>query len=116
MILHQDIQSTGTHDSVEDARTALQLFEKHCQLEAEGKWEQTLEEVYVQGGKMVKEKKYQHCSGNFPNAFGLQGWKVAGGTVPVSPRMDPPPLMPFSVRAPPEEIALSIDRIVLGNP
>lgn len=53
LVLDQDIQSSGYHDSIEDARTALQLYEKYCQLQAEGKWEQTLENVYVQGDKYV---------------------------------------------------------------
>ena len=53
IVLNQDIQSTGSHDSIEDARTALQLYEKHSQLEAEGQWEKTLEDIYVQGGKLV---------------------------------------------------------------
>ncbi|GAA5890653.1 hypothetical protein JCM5296_004329 [Sporobolomyces johnsonii] len=47
-VLHSAIQS-DTHDSIEDARTALQLYEHHNRLEAEGTWEETLEEVYQQG-------------------------------------------------------------------
>ena len=54
VVLHQDIQSSGSHDSIEDARTALQLYEKHSQLEAEGTWENTLEEIYREGGKLVR--------------------------------------------------------------
>ncbi|GAA6005194.1 hypothetical protein JCM11491_002615 [Sporobolomyces phaffii] len=47
-VLHSAIQA-DTHDSIEDARTALQLYEEHNRLEAEGSWEDTLEEVYAQG-------------------------------------------------------------------
>lgn len=53
VVLHQDIQSSGSHDSVEDARTALQLYEKYNQLEAQGDWESTLEDIYREGGKLV---------------------------------------------------------------
>lgn len=59
VVLHQDIQSSGSHDSIEDARTALQLYEKHCQLEAEGTWENTLEEIYREGGKLVSAVTFQ---------------------------------------------------------
>ncbi|GAA5946166.1 hypothetical protein JCM3765_000141 [Sporobolomyces pararoseus] len=47
-VLHSAIQA-DTHDSIEDARTALQLYEEYNRLEAEGIWEDTLEEVYAQG-------------------------------------------------------------------
>ncbi|SCV74095.1 BQ2448_6527 [Microbotryum intermedium] len=47
-VLKLDIQS-DTHDSIEDARTALQLYEEYYRLEAEGTWEEVLEEVYRDG-------------------------------------------------------------------
>ncbi|GAA5855893.1 hypothetical protein JCM8547_000402 [Rhodosporidiobolus lusitaniae] len=47
-VLHLGIQA-DTHDSIEDARTALQLYEHYQKLEAEGTWEETLEEVYREG-------------------------------------------------------------------
>ncbi|GAA5868955.1 hypothetical protein JCM16303_000318 [Sporobolomyces ruberrimus] len=47
-VLHSAIQA-DTHDSIEDARTALQLYEEYNRLEVEGSWEDTLEEVYAQG-------------------------------------------------------------------
>ncbi|GJN87292.1 hypothetical protein Rhopal_000240-T1 [Rhodotorula paludigena] len=47
-VLHSAIQA-DTHDSIEDARTALQLYEHYQRLEAEGTWEETLEEVYREG-------------------------------------------------------------------
>ena len=51
-VLHSAIQ-TDTHDSIEDARTALQLFEEHNRLEAEGSWEDVFEEVYREGKQTV---------------------------------------------------------------
>ncbi|GAA6000190.1 hypothetical protein JCM10207_007897 [Rhodosporidiobolus poonsookiae] len=47
-VLKSTIQA-DTHDSIEDARTALQLYEHYQKLEAEGTWEETLEEVYREG-------------------------------------------------------------------
>ncbi|KAK4703268.1 PAB-dependent poly(A)-specific ribonuclease subunit 2, partial [Phenoliferia sp. Uapishka_3] len=47
-VLHSAIQA-DTHDSIEDARTALQLYEEHNRLEAQGAWEDCLEEVYHEG-------------------------------------------------------------------
>ncbi|BGO90283.1 hypothetical protein NBRC10512_004804 [Rhodotorula toruloides] len=47
-VLHSNIQA-DTHDSIEDARTALQLYEHYQRLEAEGTWEEALEEVYREG-------------------------------------------------------------------
>lgn len=55
VVLKQDIQSSGSHDSIEDARTALQLYEKYSQLEVEGKWDLTLDQIYAEGGKLVSE-------------------------------------------------------------
>lgn len=53
-VLHAAIQ-TDTHDSIEDARTALQLYEEHNRLEAEGSWEDVLEEVYREGRQTVSD-------------------------------------------------------------
>lgn len=52
-VLHSAIQA-DTHDSIEDARTALQLYEEHNRLEAEGSWEDVLEEVYREGKQTVR--------------------------------------------------------------
>lgn len=38
-----------THDSVEDARAALQLYHRYQQLEAENRVQQSLEEMYKVG-------------------------------------------------------------------
>ena len=35
-----------THDSIEDARTALALYDKYKQLKAEGLFEKTLQQLY----------------------------------------------------------------------
>lgn len=58
LILKHDIQNTGMHDSIEDARTALQLYDIYRQMKNEGAWEEELENVYRKGKEM--------------------GWKVAG--------------------------------------
>jgi PAB-dependent poly(A)-specific ribonuclease subunit 2 len=51
-VLHSTIQE-DTHDSIEDARTALQLYEENNRLEAEGSWDEVLEEVYREGKRTV---------------------------------------------------------------
>lgn len=47
-VLGIDIQR-DMHDSVEDARTALQLYHRHLELVAAGTWETTLDEIYDVG-------------------------------------------------------------------
>lgn len=53
VVLHHDIQNAGMHDSIEDARTALQLYEVYSKLLNEGRWEDELEEIYREGRDMV---------------------------------------------------------------
>ena len=45
------IQSV-THDSIEDARTALALYQKYCQLQSSGNFKEELEALYQVGKKM----------------------------------------------------------------
>ncbi|KAH9457495.1 hypothetical protein Pst134EA_021369 [Puccinia striiformis f. sp. tritici] len=52
LILRHDIQNAGTHDSIEDARTALQLYDIYRQLNNEGVWKDELENVYRKGKEM----------------------------------------------------------------
>ncbi|CAD6575124.1 MAG: poly(A)-specific ribonuclease [Cyphobasidiales sp. Tagirdzhanova-0007] len=90
VVLQQDIQSTGTHDSIEDARTALQLYEKHSQLEAEGEWEHLLEDIYIKGGRL--------------------SWKVPGSEkAPASPAMGTMQTLPTQVRPIQEGLAAAFD-------
>jgi PAB-dependent poly(A)-specific ribonuclease subunit 2 len=53
LVLQQDIQSSGTHDSIEDARTALQLYEQYQRMDIEGIFEEELEDIYREGKKLV---------------------------------------------------------------
>jgi PAB-dependent poly(A)-specific ribonuclease subunit 2 len=52
VMLKVDIQS-GSHDSIVDARTALQLFEEYQRLEAEGRWDDELDDIYREGRRLV---------------------------------------------------------------
>ena len=52
--MRHDIQNAGTHDSIKDARTALQLYNIYCQLNNEGVWKDELESVYGKGNEMVR--------------------------------------------------------------
>ncbi|CAL1703566.1 unnamed protein product [Somion occarium] len=47
-ILKENIQ-TDTHDSIEDALTALRLYKAHLQFESEGIFDKKLEELYKEG-------------------------------------------------------------------
>ncbi|KAI8642360.1 ubiquitin carboxyl-terminal hydrolase-domain-containing protein, partial [Parasitella parasitica] len=49
-LLHQDIQSE-THDSIEDARTALILYKKYLEYKENGTFGQVLEQIYEAGHK-----------------------------------------------------------------
>ncbi|CAG8494661.1 13748_t:CDS:10 [Funneliformis mosseae] len=49
-LLNQDIQ-TDTHDSIEDARTALAIYKKYLQFKSEGIFEEVLEDIYSEGRK-----------------------------------------------------------------
>ncbi|KAI7828196.1 ubiquitin carboxyl-terminal hydrolase-domain-containing protein, partial [Gamsiella multidivaricata] len=49
-LLHQDIQSE-THNSIEDARTALALYKKYLQLRENGLFQEVLEDIYNEGRK-----------------------------------------------------------------
>ena len=44
---------TETHDSIEDALTALKLYKVHLQFEAEGNFDQQLEDIYKEGRQYV---------------------------------------------------------------
>ena len=83
-VLHSAIQA-DTHDSIEDARTALQLYEEYNRLEAEGSWEDVLEEVYTQGKQTVSHNFSRSKLTLSPrSSFSLpQNFKV--------PTPDPPP-------------------------
>ncbi|CAE6448890.1 unnamed protein product [Rhizoctonia solani] len=50
-LLRQTIQ-IDTHNSIEDARAALLLYNLHVQLDTEGQFEDTLDEIYREGRKL----------------------------------------------------------------
>ncbi|EPQ58579.1 hypothetical protein GLOTRDRAFT_35919 [Gloeophyllum trabeum ATCC 11539] len=52
-VLQENIQ-TETHDSIEDARTALRLYKAYHRFEEEGTFDQKLEELYREGKKHVR--------------------------------------------------------------
>ena len=47
-LLKKDIQ-TETHDSIEDANIALELYDKYCELKEKGTLKQTLIDMYKWG-------------------------------------------------------------------
>ncbi|CAG8580781.1 604_t:CDS:10 [Cetraspora pellucida] len=60
-LLRQDIQ-TETHDSIEDARTALAIYKKYLQFKSEGIFEEVLEDIYNEG----KKYNWKPIPGAFP--------------------------------------------------
>ena len=51
-ILKEHIQ-TDNHDSIEDSRSALNLYYAYQELESEGTFDQKLEEIYKEGRQYV---------------------------------------------------------------
>ena len=51
-VLHEYIQ-TDTHDSIEDARSALKLYKAFQDFEEQGIFDEKLDEVYREGPKHV---------------------------------------------------------------
>ncbi|KAF9380588.1 poly(A)-specific ribonuclease [Podila verticillata] len=60
-LLHQDIQSE-THNSIEDARTALALYKKYLELTEQGIFQEVLEDIYNEGRK----NNWKPIPGQFP--------------------------------------------------
>ncbi|KAG0202360.1 poly(A)-specific ribonuclease [Mortierella sp. GBA30] len=60
-LLHQDIQSE-THNSIEDARTALALYKKYLELKKNGLFQDVLEDIYNEGRKT----NWKPIPGQFP--------------------------------------------------
>jgi hypothetical protein len=52
IVLKEQIQQ-DTHDSIEDARSALKLWQAFLKFEEDGVWDQKLEELYREGKKVV---------------------------------------------------------------
>jgi PAB-dependent poly(A)-specific ribonuclease subunit 2 len=52
-VLGEHIQ-TGTHDSIEDARSALRLYKAYQEFEEQGIFDQKLEEIYKEGKLVVR--------------------------------------------------------------
>ncbi|KAH8925754.1 hypothetical protein BT69DRAFT_1239751 [Atractiella rhizophila] len=67
-MLDQTIQSEGIHDSIEDARTALKLYEHYQNAikmnDEESSWEEIMEGIYNEGKRLV-------CSASFCEPFQL---------------------------------------------
>ncbi|KAI8997062.1 ubiquitin carboxyl-terminal hydrolase-domain-containing protein [Pilobolus umbonatus] len=80
-LLHQEIQSE-THDSIEDARTALVLYKKYLEYKENNTFGQILEEVYEAGHKSnwlkgLKDVLVRTQNGlrlDNPNSPSISGW------------------------------------------
>jgi PAB-dependent poly(A)-specific ribonuclease subunit 2 len=69
LLLREDIQGGDAHDSVEDARTALHLWRKYEDVQANGRMEEMLEWIYKRG----REVGYRA-----PNSFGTMQQQQGG--------------------------------------
>ena len=58
-VLKENIQ-TDTHDSIEDALTALRLYNAFLEYEHEDLFDEKLEELYKEGKQYVSVLMYQH--------------------------------------------------------
>lgn len=59
-LLHQNIQ-TDTHDSIEDARSALMLYTAYQDFDAQGILDEKLDELYREGRKNVGPHSHRSC-------------------------------------------------------
>ncbi len=65
-VLKEDIQ-TETHDSIEDALSALKLYKAYQEFESKGVFDQKLEEIYKEGKQYV-------CLSSIPRYQVLTGY------------------------------------------
>lgn len=77
-VLGENIQ-TDTHDSIEDARSALNLYKAYHEFEEQGIFDQKLEELYKEGRQYVSDHPKYICSHfDRDNALELQTTASAG--------------------------------------
>lgn len=62
-VLHEHIQ-TDTHDSIEDAHSALDLYKAYNELEKQGLFDQKLEKLYAEGRLYVRIPCYTFVGEN----------------------------------------------------
>ncbi|KAG0230876.1 poly(A)-specific ribonuclease [Mortierella sp. GBA43] len=72
-LLHQDIQSE-THNSIEDARTALALYKKYLELKENGLFQEVLEDIYNEG----RRTNWKPIPGQFPAPWPRAGTPSSG--------------------------------------
>lgn len=58
-VLHAQIQ-TDMHDSIEDARSALELYNTYKELKSQGLFGKQLEDIYKEGRQYVKFSSFFH--------------------------------------------------------
>lgn len=89
--LKEEIQ-TGNHDSIEDARTALRLWRKYQEFEAQGVVEQKIEEVYRYGRKhqyQPRREERHHSRGAAGGSSSVDQMLLGGRMTPVGGRVTP---------------------------
>jgi hypothetical protein len=86
-VLHENIQ-TDTHDSIEDARSALKLYKAYQDFEERGTFDEKLDELYREGRKHVSPGSH----GSIRTNHIVQNWKPPATlrTETASPSVSPP--------------------------
>jgi PAB-dependent poly(A)-specific ribonuclease subunit 2 len=121
LLLREDIQSGESHDSVEDARSALRLWRKYIEVQSQGKTEETLEWVYKRG---------REVGFRAPGAV-LAGYKASGvgtameigtpGRATPEPQLQPPGGSGedegrYLMGTPGRKSAFGVERVGFGSP
>lgn len=90
LLLREDIQSGESHDSVEDARSAIHLWRKYMQVLRQGKTEETLEWVYKRGHEVGFRAPGAVPAGYKGPSGGGQGTPSTPGRATPEPQIQPP--------------------------
>jgi PAB-dependent poly(A)-specific ribonuclease subunit 2 len=104
LLLNEDIQSGESHDSIEDARSALRLWRKYVTVQSKGKTEETLEWIYRRGRELGFRA---------PNAAGLAR-AVAGEEGRSTPELPAPPGGVGMMAG--KKMGFGVERVGFGSP
>jgi PAB-dependent poly(A)-specific ribonuclease subunit 2 len=87
-VLHENIQ-TDTHDSIEDARSALMLYTAYQDFEAQEILDEKLDELYREGRKHVGSHSHRSCSQHSHTSYRTGNRQPQLGRSPHHPRCPP---------------------------
>ena len=82
-LLNQNVQ-VATHDSIEDARTALLLYHKYLELKEAGTFQDTLKDIYDKGNSLGFRPPQTVSAPSSPTNTEFEGAREIPVTVPGS--------------------------------